>query len=284
VLGIAHKGNTLDCVCSLFEPVSDAPKDSSINALAQQCQTTIDSPANLVSTIKAALARHCYAKYICEQNPNFIFGSRDLEKARNGKKLDQVEAVEWPMLPDGSTVPKQDQHSRDLRKLYKKFNPSSPDHRKDCSANNYAWLHPENIPQIVEAARQGLKGKQYREFCVKKTLEKLCRITGKPEPFIEALNSALFAAKPIFPPVLQGDIVMYKNHCMMVIATKDNGNLVQLGDHLEGEPHVQNHDTERWIPREKIDTKLHRDERFMHEDHTQVLLFYQDHTLRGTAL
>eukprot|EP01047_Picozoa_sp_COSAG01_P116275 COSAG01_NODE_44937_length_414_cov_0.771429_1_plen_55_part_10 len=51
---------------------------------------------------------------------------------------------------------------------------------------------------------------------------------------------------------------MYKNQRMMVINTKDNGNWVQLGDHLEGEPHVKNHDTERWIPREKIDTKLHK--------------------------
>jgi hypothetical protein len=165
-----------------------------------------------------------YRKHVSERDPNYIFGSRDVEKARNGKAEDQVQAVEWPPLPDGSTVPKQDQHSRDLRKLYRKFNSDSHDHRKDCIANNYGWLHPENIPQIVEAARQGLKGKQYREFCVKKSLEKLCRITGKPETFIEALNSALFEAKPIFPPVSQGDIVMYKNQRMMVIATKDNGN------------------------------------------------------------
>eukprot|EP01047_Picozoa_sp_COSAG01_P078166 COSAG01_NODE_14338_length_1466_cov_1.808339_1_plen_447_part_00 len=266
---ITRSMSTVDQLLEKFLP-NYLEISTGINALAQQCQTSIDSPANLVSTIKAALAKHCYAKYICEQNPNFIFGSRDLEKAKNGKKQDQVEAVEWPMLPDGSTVPKQDQHSRDLRKLYKKFNPSSPDHRKDCSANNYAWLHPENIPQIVEAARQGLKGKQYREFCAKKSLEKLCRIAGKSESFIETLNSALFAAKAIFPPVSQGDIVMYKNHCMMVVDTKDDGNLVQLGDHVDGEPHV-NHDTERWIPRDQIDTKLHKRPRAMSDSETEIV-------------
>eukprot|EP01047_Picozoa_sp_COSAG01_P022153 COSAG01_NODE_1307_length_10805_cov_22.707547_3_plen_266_part_00 len=155
----------------------------------------------LVTAFKATLAKHAYAKYIIRQDQNFIFGARDLEKARNGNSKDQVEAVLWPMLPDGSTVPKQDQHSRDLRKLYKKYNPNSQNHRTDCAANNYAWLHAENIPQIVEAARHALKGKQLREFCAKKSLEKLCRVTSKPESFIQALNEALFAAKPIFVPV-----------------------------------------------------------------------------------
>jgi hypothetical protein len=153
---------------------------TSINALAQKCQPSIDSAAQLVTAFKATLAKHAYAKYISTQDQNFIFGARDLEKARNGNSKDQVEAIPWPMMPDGSTVPKQDQHSRDLRKLYKKYNPNSQDHRTDCAANNYAWLHVENILQIVEAARHALKGKQLREFCAKKSLEKLCRVTKLP--------------------------------------------------------------------------------------------------------
>jgi hypothetical protein len=217
------KSMSVDCLLEQFLPNS-LELSNTFNALGAQVQNSIESPAAFITEVKQLTWGHVYRKHVSERDPNYIFGSRDVEKARNGKAEDQVQAVEWPPLPDGSTVPKQDQHSRDLRKLYRKFNSDSHDHRKDCIANNYGWLHPENIPQIVEAARQGLKGKQYREFCVKKSLEKLCRITGKPETFIEALNSALFEAKPIFPPVSQGDIVMYKNQRMMVIATKDNGN------------------------------------------------------------
>jgi hypothetical protein len=55
------------------------------------------------------------------------------------------------MLPDGSTVPKQDQHSLHLRRVYMKYNAESTDFRADCCANNYAWLHESNIPAIVEA-------------------------------------------------------------------------------------------------------------------------------------
>jgi hypothetical protein len=46
---------------------------------------------------------------------------------------------------------------------------------------------------------------------------------------------------------------------------------VQLGDHLEGEPHVKNHDTERWIPREKIDTKLHKRPRAMSDSESEMV-------------
>jgi hypothetical protein len=168
-------------------------------------------------------------------------------------------------------VPKQDQHSRDLRKLYKKYNPDSQDHRTDCAANNYAWLHVENILQIVEAARNALKGKQLREFCAKKSLEKLCRVTSKPESFIQALNEALFAARPIFVPVHQGDEVMYRNHKLMVTATKDDGAFVQLGDHVQGESHFEGHDMEQWIARHEIDTKLHKRPRAMKGNESDIM-------------
>ena len=67
--------------------------------------------------------------------------------------------------------------------------------------------YESNIPAIVQAARQAIKGKLYKEFCAKKSLEKLCRVTFKPDSFIVGLNEALFSAKPIFPPVEQGDEV-----------------------------------------------------------------------------
>jgi hypothetical protein len=51
----------------------------------------------------------------------------------------------------------------------------------------------------------------------------------------------------------------------------DNGNWVQLGDHVEGEPHVKNHDTERWIPREKIDLKLHKRLRAMSDTESEIV-------------
>jgi hypothetical protein len=57
---------------------------TSINALAQKCQPSIDSAAQLVTSFKATLVKHAYAKYISAQDQNFIFGARDLEKARNG--------------------------------------------------------------------------------------------------------------------------------------------------------------------------------------------------------
>jgi hypothetical protein len=179
------KSMSVDCLLEQFLPNS-LELSNIFNTLGAQVQNSIESPAVFISEVKQLTWGHVYRKHVSERDPNYIFGSRDVEKARNGKAEDQVQAVEWPPLPDGSTVSKQDQHSRDLRKLYRKFNLDSHDHRQDCIANNYGWLHPENIPAIVEAARQGLKGKQYREFCVKKSLEKLCRITGKPETFIEA--------------------------------------------------------------------------------------------------
>eukprot|EP01049_Picozoa_sp_SAG25_P017152 SAG25_NODE_4294_length_846_cov_1.282463_1_plen_113_part_00 len=77
------------------------------------------------------------------------------------------------------------------------------DFRGICSAGNYAWLHESNITAIVEAARHALRGKKYHEFCVKKSLVKLCIVTGKCPIFTQKLNDALFEAKALYTPVAQ---------------------------------------------------------------------------------
>eukprot|EP01049_Picozoa_sp_SAG25_P013597 SAG25_NODE_2153_length_1890_cov_1.774428_1_plen_129_part_00 len=81
---------------------------------------------------------------------------------------------------------------------------------------------------IVEAARHALRGKKYHEFCVKKSLVKLCIVTSKCPVFTKKLNDALFAAKPLFTPVAQGDDVLYCNQRMMVCAVNSEGTMVQL--------------------------------------------------------
>jgi hypothetical protein len=49
------------------------------------------------------------------------------------------------------------------------------------------------------------------------------------------LNDALFAAKPLFTPVAQGDEVLYRNQRLMVCATKADGSMVQLCPTEEGQ-------------------------------------------------
>jgi hypothetical protein len=185
-------------------------------------------------------------------------------------------------MPDGSTVPKQAQHSRDIRAVYRKFNkdPAMGDYRGICSAGNYAWLHESNIGAIVEAARHALRGKKYHEFCVKKSLVKLCIVTSKCPVFTQKLNDALFKAKPLYTPVQQGDDVLYKNQRLVVFATNADGTMVQLCPTEED----QTIDTYAWIPRADIDQKLAKKSRAMSSAETDVMTEVLQHAYDAAVL
>jgi hypothetical protein len=71
---------------------------NSITTLVQQCQGNVISPASLVEALKHTVITHAYRHYVSQCDPNFIFGARDLPKAKNGRTGDQVEAVPWPRL------------------------------------------------------------------------------------------------------------------------------------------------------------------------------------------
>jgi hypothetical protein len=260
---------TMDQILEIFVPDSALTISNSITTLVQQCQPNVISPAALVDALKQTVITHAYRHHVSQCDPNFIFGKRDLPKAKNGRTGDQVEAVPWPRLPDGSTVPKQAQHSRDIRAVYKKFNPNPAmdDFRGICSAGDYAWLHASNITAIVEAARHALRGKKFHEFCVKKSLVKLCIVTSKCPVFIQKLNDALFEAKPLYTPVQQGDDVLYRNQRMMVCATNADGTMVQLCPTEED----QTIDSNVWISRADIDQKLAKKSRAMSSAETDVM-------------
>eukprot|EP01047_Picozoa_sp_COSAG01_P076578 COSAG01_NODE_13492_length_1578_cov_0.942529_1_plen_465_part_01 len=260
------KPMNVDALLEKFLPNS-LELNATFNTLAGQVQNSIESHSEYIAAIKGLTWEHVYRKHVLTRNQNFVFGTKDLPRSRNGVTANQVESCPWPMLPDGSTVPKQDQHSLHLRRLYMKFNPDSTDFRRDCCANNYAWLHDSNIQAIVQAARLAIKGKLYKEFCAKKSLEKLCRVTFKPESFIVGLNEALFSAKPIFPPVEQGDEVMYCNGKFMVCQVDSAEDCVQLCPTEAN----QTIDSNMWIPRANIDTKLHKKPRAMTDQESDVM-------------
>jgi hypothetical protein len=272
----------MDQLLETFVPNSALTISTTITSLVQQCQDSVTSPAMLVDALKHTVITHAYRHHVSQCDPNFIFGARDLPKAKNGRAGDQVEAVPWPRLPDGTTVPKQAQHSRDIRTVYRKFNKDPPmgDHRGLCSAGDYAWLHESNIEAIVEAARHALRGKKYHEFCVKKSLVKLCIVTGKCPIFTQKLNDALFKAKPLYTPVEQGDDVLYRNQRLVVFATNADGSMVQLCPIEEG----QVIDTYAWIPRADIDQRLAKKSRAMSIAETNVMTEVLQHAYDAALL